>query len=103
MAFVGAILYALVGLYSLVVVLRIIIEMIQGFSKQFDPPSWFFVVAEPLFVITDPPVKALRRMIPPLRAGGGIGIDVSVIVLFIVLMIIQMLINGLLIMPGIRG
>lgn len=86
----------------LVVIIRIIIEMVQSFSKRFDPPRWFMVAAEPLFVMTDPPVNALRRLIPPLRMGGGVGLDVSVIVLFIGLAIVQMLIQALLIMPALR-
>ncbi|WP_234947226.1 MULTISPECIES: YggT family protein [Corynebacterium] len=100
MAIFGSILYALVGLYMLVVIIRIIVEMIQSFSKHFDPPRWFVLVAEPLFVITDPPVKALRRLIPPLRLGGGVGLDLSVIVLFFGLAIIQTLIQLLLIRPA---
>lgn len=100
MALFGAILFTIVGLYSLIVVIRIIVEMIQAFSKQFDPPHWFIMVAEPIFRLTDPPVRALRRVIPPLRLGGGVGLDVSVIVLFIVLALIQGLIRGLLIAPA---
>ena len=94
MSTLGAILYAAIGLYSLVVVIRIIIEMIQSFSKQFDPPSWFMVAAESIFVVTDPPVKALRRLIPPLRMSGGVGIDVSVIVLFVALAILQTIVRA---------
>ncbi|OEX92835.1 YggT family protein [Corynebacterium sp. Marseille-P4321] len=100
MALFGAILFTIVGLYSLIVVIRIIVEMIQAFSKQFDPPHWFIMVAEPIFRLTDPPVRALRRVIPPLRLGGGVGLDVSVIVLFIALALIQGLIRGLLIAPA---
>lgn len=103
MALFGAILYALVGLYSLLVIVRIIIEMVQSFSKQFDPPHWFIMVAEPVFRVTDPPVKALRRLIPPLRLGGsGVGLDVSVIVVFFVLMVLQMLIAATMINPALR-
>ena len=99
MALFGAIIYALVGLYSLLVIVRIIIEMVQAFSKQFDPPHWFIMVAEPIFRMTDPPVIALRKLIPPLRLGGsGVGLDVSVIVLFFILMLIQMLIGAVLIL-----
>ena len=101
MALFGAIIYALVGLYSLLVIVRIIIEMVQAFSKQFDPPHWFIMVAEPIFRMTDPPVNALRKLIPPLRLGGsGVGLDVSVIVLFFILMLIQMLIGAVLINPA---
>ncbi|WJY97912.1 YggT family protein [Corynebacterium fournieri] len=103
MALFGAILYALVGLYSLLVIVRIIIEMVQSFSKQFDPPHWFIMVAEPIFRATDPPVNALRKLIPPLRLGGsGVGLDVSVIVLFFVLMLVQMLIGATMINPALR-
>jgi len=102
-ALFGAIIYALVGLYSLLVIVRIIIEMVQAFSKQFDPPHWFIMVAEPIFRMTDPPVNALRKLIPPLRLGGsGVGLDVSVIVLFFILMLIQMLIGAVLINPALR-
>nr|WP_256477975.1 YggT family protein [Corynebacterium stercoris] len=87
-------------MYMLVVIIRIIIEMIQSFSKRFEPPHWFIMAAEPMFVVTDPPVKALRRLIPPLRLGGGVGLDVSVIVLFFGLAIVQALIQGLLIRPA---
>lgn len=93
---------ALIGLYSLMVVIRIIVEMIQSFSKHFDPPRWFMVAAEYIFVATDPPVKALRRLIPPLQMGNGIGIDISVIALFLILMLLQVGVQALLVMPFLR-
>ena len=98
-AIFGAMLYALVGLYSFVVILRVIIEMVESFSRHFDPPHWFMVAGEAIFVVTDPPVKALRRMIPPLRMSNGIGFDLSVIVLFVVLVVVQMVIRATLITP----
>ncbi|MBK4161109.1 YggT family protein [Corynebacterium macginleyi] len=81
---IGIILIFLVRVYTWVLIARIIIEMIQSFSRQFNPPRWFMIVAEPPFAITDPPVKALRRVIPPLQMGG-IALDVSVLVLFFML------------------
>jgi len=88
----GIILILLVRIYTWVLIARIIIEMIQSFSRQFNPPRWFMVVAEPLFVITDPPVKALRRLIPPLQMGG-VALDVSVLVLFVLLSILTMILR----------
>lgn len=99
MALFGAILYALVGLYALAVVIRIIVEMIQAFSKRFDPPHWFILIVEPLFRATDLPVNAL---IPPLRLGGGVGLDVSVIVLFLLLAVLQTIIGATMISPAVR-
>ncbi|SDL82618.1 YggT family protein [Corynebacterium mycetoides] len=102
MALFGSVLFALVGLYTLLVVIRIIVEMIQSFSRNFAPPRWFMIAAEYVFVATDPPVSALRRLIPPLRMGNGIGIDVSVIALFLILALLQLVINAFLVVPFLR-
>jgi YggT family protein len=84
----GSAIYLVIRIFILVLIARIVIEMIQSFSRNFQPPRWFIYIAEPLFVITDPPVKALRRVIPPLKLGG-VALDMSVIVLFIILSVLQ--------------
>lgn len=95
----GSILLVAVSLYSWVLLARIVIEMIQSFSRQFNPPRWFMMVAEVLFVVTDPPVKALRKVIPPLQLGG-VALDVSIIVLFLLLSILSQLISWLFFGPS---
>ena len=95
----GSILLVAVSLYSWILLARIVIEMIQSFSRQFNPPRWFMMVAEVLFVVTDPPVKALRKVIPPLQLGG-IALDVSIIVLFLLLSILSQLIGWLFFSPN---
>lgn len=77
----------LLRIYLYLLIARILIEMIQSFSRQFRPPQWFAMVAEPIFIVTDPPVKALRRLIPPVRMGG-VALDVSVLVLFILIQVL---------------
>lgn len=91
MSIIGYSLLLLLRIFSWILALRIIIEMIQSFSRQFNPPRWFMVVAEPLFVVTDPPVKAFRRVVPPLRLGG-VALDMSILVLFLILMVLQMVV-----------
>lgn len=83
----------LIRFYVLILLLRIIIEMIQSFSRNWRPQRWFTIIAEPMFVITDPPVKALRRLIPPLRMGN-VGLDVSVLVLFFILQLLQLILGA---------
>ena len=85
----GVILLVAIRLYTLVLVGRIIIEMIQSFGRTFQPPRWFIMIAEVLFV------NALRRVIPPLRTGG-VAVDMSVLVLFLLLMVASMLVRALL-------
>ncbi|MDY3127813.1 MAG: YggT family protein [Corynebacterium sp.] len=88
----GLILWALLRVYTIVLIIRIIVEMIQSFSRRFSPPRWFVLIAEPMFVVTDPPVKALRRIIPPVQLGG-VGLDLSVLVLFFILQVLQVLVG----------
>ncbi|MBC2680905.1 YggT family protein [Corynebacterium anserum] len=77
-------------IYALILLLRIVIEMTQSFSRNWRPQRWFSIAAEPIFVVTDPPVKLLRRIIPPLRLGG-VALDLSVLVLFFILQFLPQL------------
>lgn len=92
MSLIGIVLLIILRLYTLLLIARLITEMIQSFSKQFRPPRWYAMLMEPIFVATDPPVKALRKIIPPLQTGG-VALDISVIVLFIILSILQLLVR----------
>lgn len=91
MSLLGSILYVVLQIFVLILIARIVIEMIQSFSRNFQPPRWFVYIAEPLFMITDPPVKALRRVIPPLQLGN-VSLDMSVIVLFIILSLLRVVV-----------
>lgn len=91
---IGLILLVIVRVFTWVLIARLIIEMVQSFSRSFRPPRWFILLAEPLFLITDPPVKLLRKLIPPLPMGG-VRLDVSVLVLFFICAILQSLLFNL--------
>ena len=81
----------LLRIFILLLIVRIVIEMIQSFSRSFRPPRAFYLVAEPIFRVTDPPLKFLRRLIPPLNMGG-VALDLSVIVLFLICSLLWQLI-----------
>lgn len=86
------VLLILLNLFTYLLFARIIIEMIQSFSRAWRPGRLFSSVGEIIFVITDPPVKLLRRLIPPMNMGN-VMVDMSVLVLFFVLMILRMLLQ----------
>jgi YggT family protein len=44
------------------------------------------VALEVLYSCTDPPLKFLRRFIPPLRLGG-VSLDLSFLVLFVIVIL----------------
>lgn len=86
MSTVGSVLSTILWLYLLVLLGRLVIDLVQTFSQDWTPKGVVLVLAETIFTLTDPPLKALRRIIPPLRLGG-VQLDLAFLVLFIVLQI----------------
>jgi YggT family protein len=74
-------------IYLVLLVGRMIIGWIQVFAREWRPTGIVLVVAEAIFTVTDPPLKFLRRCIPPLRLGM-VALDLSFMVLFIVVLIL---------------
>jgi YggT family protein len=77
----------LLTIYLVVLIGRMIFGWIQVFARQWRPSGIVLVVAEGIFTVTDPPLKFLRRFIPPLRLGM-VAMDLSFMVLFIVILIL---------------
>jgi YggT family protein len=61
---------------------RFIFELVQGFARDWRPRGAVLVIAELVYTITDPPLRAIRRLIPPIRLGG-ISLDLGLMLLFI--------------------
>ncbi|KAA9135905.1 YggT family protein [Microbacterium caowuchunii] len=56
-------------IYVLVLLARLILEYIPIFNREWRPKGAGLVAAELVYTVTDPPIKLLRRFIPPLRIG----------------------------------
>jgi len=66
---VAAILNALILLYVLVLLARLVMDFIPLLNREWRPRGAGLVAAEIVYTITDPPLRLLRRFIPPLRVG----------------------------------
>jgi YggT family protein len=73
--------------YLLVMIARLIFDYIRIFAKSWQPKGVVLLLAELVYTLTDPPLRSLRRFIPPLRLGG-VSLDLSFLVLIIVLQIL---------------
>ena len=96
-ALVFTLLNLLVLLYMLVLFGRLILDYIRLFDREWRPKGVMLVVAETVYTITDPPIRFLRRFIPPLRIGG-IAIDFAFAItmfLCIVLLSVTSLLAGI--------
>ena len=79
----------LVLLLALIVLLgRLVLDWIQVFARDWRPKGPVLVVAEGVYTVTDPPIKAIRRVIPPLRLGG-MSIDLAFMVLLLAIYILR--------------
>jgi YggT family protein len=62
--------------------IRFITDWVQVFARSWSPRGVLLVVLEVVYSITDPPIKALRKVIPPLRLGN-FALDLSFLIVFI--------------------
>jgi YggT family protein len=76
-----------VFLYFLVLIGRVVFDWIRIFAKEWRPRGAALLVAEPIYTLTEPPLRALRKVIPPLRLGG-VSLDLSFMVLFFIVYIL---------------
>jgi YggT family protein len=57
-------------LYFFVLWARFILDLARTFARSWRPTGFGMVLAELVFSLTDPPIRLVRRLIPPIRAGG---------------------------------
>lgn len=88
---VGRALASVLQVYLIVLIARIVIDYVFMFAREWRPSGFVLLVVEGIYTVTDPPLRLLRRFIPPLRIGG-VALDLAFLVLFI---LIQVLISVL--------
>jgi len=91
---VASVLYAILWIYFLLLIFRLIMEFVFQFSRSYEPRGPMLVVLETTYTLTDPPLRLVRRIIPPLRIGG-VSLDLAFLVLIIVINILLGLVGSL--------
>ena len=86
MGILKLVLYYLLWIYLLILIGRLILSWVQTVSRNWAPHGFLLVIAEGIYTATDPPLRFLRRYIPPLRLGS-VALDLSFMVLFFVVLI----------------
>ena len=94
MASLGSVLWFALLVFLLLLIFRLVMEYVFMLARSYRPTGLVAVVLELCYTVTDPPLKALRRVIPPLRVGR-VSIDLSFIVLFIAVQILMQVVGGL--------
>lgn len=87
MTIVGQVLQTVAWLFLLLLLFRLVMEYVFLFARSYEPRGIMLVLVEGAYTVTDPPLKLLRRIIPPLRIGG-ISLDLAFLVLFILVQLV---------------
>ncbi len=87
------IIYILLYVFVLVLIARFVMCYVMQFGRRWQPGRGASATLEVLWSVTDPPLKALRRVIPPLRIGT-VAVDLSSIVLLVILFVLMNVVVG---------
>lgn len=79
---VKSVLIFVVYLFFAVLICRLVLDWVQALAREWRPSGPILVFAEAIYTVTDPPLKFLRRLIPPLSLGT-VRLDLAFLVLML--------------------
>jgi len=91
---VASLISSLLSLYVLILIARLVLEYVSIFARDWRPKGPLLLLSETVFTLTDPPLKAIRKVVPNLRIGS-VALDLSFIILLFAISITRTLLAGL--------
>jgi len=82
------------NLFFAALICRLVLDWIQVLAREWRPRGPLLFFAEGVYTVTDPPLKFLRRLIPPLSLGS-VRLDMGFLVLILVVSMTTSLLRGL--------
>ena len=88
MASAGAVILFVLWIAVVLLIARFVLDWVQMLARQWRPTGFVAVICEGIYSVTDPPLRAVRGVIPPLRLGAVV-LDLSPMILLIGIFILQ--------------
>ncbi len=93
-----AIFWTIVGfalyVYLLFLLARLVVGWVMVFARDWRPSGFVAAGLEVVYAATDPPLKALQRVIPPLNLGT-VRLDLGFMVLLIIVFVLRGVVQSL--------
>jgi YggT family protein len=89
-----SVVYFVLLVFLLLLIARLVVDWVMVFARQWRPGGLVAAGLEVVYSATDPPLKALRRVIPPLRLGT-VSLDLGFMVLMFAVFILMNVTNRL--------
>jgi YggT family protein len=86
--------YVLIYVFVLTLFARFVMSWVLAYGRRWQPGRGAAAMLESVWTVTDPPLKALRRVIPPLRIGS-VSIDLAALVLLVMLFVLFAVVESL--------
>jgi YggT family protein len=86
---VGSLLLILLNAFLALMLVRLVVDWVQMFARSWTPRGPVLFVLEVVYTVTDPPIRFIRRFVPPLRLGA-VSLDTS----FLIVLLIVYLLRG---------
>jgi YggT family protein len=93
---IGQVLYLVLYFLLLLLIIRLALSYVLQYARRWRPGRGAAASLELVWTVTDPPLHALRRVIPPLRIGT-VSIDIAFLVLLLILYVLMRVVAGVLI------
>jgi len=90
---VASLISSLLSLYVLILIARLVLEYVSIFARDWRPTGPLLLISETVFTLTDPPLKAIRKVVPSLRIGN-VALDLSFIILLFAISVTRTLLAG---------
>ena len=82
------VIYVALTIFFVLMWARFVLDLARTFARSWRPRGVGLVAAEAVFTVTDPPLKAVRRVVPPLRVGGAsLDFAWSIVMLAVIILI----------------
>ena len=88
---VAAILYLLLNVFLALMLIRLVVDWVQVFARSWAPKGPVLFVLEIVYSATDPPIRFVRRFVPPLRLGA-VMLDTSFLLVLVVVYLLRILV-----------
>jgi YggT family protein len=82
------IVYLLLYTFILTLLSRFVMGAVLQYGRRWQPGRGAAAALEVVWSVTDPPLNALRRVIPPLRIGT-VSVDLASLVLLVILFVLM--------------
>jgi len=85
---VGNIIATLLSIYLIILIGRLVFDFVQIFARDWRPHGFILIIVEGIYTVTEPPLRLIRRVVPPIRLGQ-VSLDLGFLILLIGIQILM--------------